>query len=165
MIKTVILVFVLLIHCQLDNTKSNQDVQKSKTISPTGDECIEGDCKEGYGKMIYADGSSYEGNFKNSKKDGLGKYKYNFSGSIYEGDWKEDKQEGLGTIIYEDGSVYKGRLKDGAYDGYGIMKYSDGMEFRGQFKDHEVTKGHMYKNGIIFCKNAETKKDFTIGCK
>jgi len=32
--------------------------------------------KEGYGREIYYDGSYYEGQFKEDKKDGFGKYSW-----------------------------------------------------------------------------------------
>jgi hypothetical protein len=35
-------------------------------------DCIEGDCVDGLGRMTYADGSSYLGEWKNSKRHGQG---------------------------------------------------------------------------------------------
>ena len=41
-------------------------------------------------------GHSYEGEYKNGKKEGQGTMRY-VSGNVYEGQWKADKKEGLGT--------------------------------------------------------------------
>ena len=42
--------------------------------------------------MCYNDGSRYEGDWKNDKKQGKGIIFYN-NGSRYEGDWKNDKKK------------------------------------------------------------------------
>ena len=40
----------------------------------------------------------YEGETKNGKKEGKGKYIYN-NGNRYEGDWKNDIKEGKGILL------------------------------------------------------------------
>ena len=65
----------------------------------------EGSCvsfkAHGFGKLTkYKDGeyeSTYEGEFKNDKKEGNGKYTFP-NGSIYEGEWKNDVAFGKGKI-------------------------------------------------------------------
>ena len=42
---------------------------------------------DGTGKIIYSDGSSYNGSFKMNKKDGFGIYSFQ-NGYKYEGFWK-----------------------------------------------------------------------------
>lgn len=65
--------------------------------------CLEGNCTNGKGTYIWADGSKYVGEWKNSKRHGFGKYYYT-SGSIYEGNWSDDKKNGTGVLyIYEKG--------------------------------------------------------------
>lgn len=46
----------------------------------------------------YADKSSYEGNFLNGKKHGVGKFLLS-NGSTYEGAFREDKIEGKVTNL------------------------------------------------------------------
>lgn len=41
------------------------------------------------GRLIHNDGDVYEGNWVNSKADGVGSYLH-FDGSRYEGEWKND---------------------------------------------------------------------------
>lgn len=44
----------------------------------------------GNGRLIHADGDSYEGEWKNDKANGQGKYLH-LDGAKYEGGWLEDK--------------------------------------------------------------------------
>ena len=50
--------------------------------------------------MSYANGSEYEGMWKNGKKHGPGK-KVNEDGTKYEGNYKNDKPHGLGKYTWE----------------------------------------------------------------
>ena len=52
--------------------------------NPFENKCISGDCSNGYGMYIF------------------------YSGLTYEGDWKNGKREGKGKIIYPDGAKYEG---------------------------------------------------------
>ena len=54
----------------------------------------------GKGILINSDGTKYEGDFYNNKKQGVGKYYYSKS-KIYEGEWLNGKQHGKGRIIKE----------------------------------------------------------------
>jgi len=64
------------------------------------------------GAKTYADGDVYEGEFKNDKRHGEGKYTF-ADGDVYEGNWKDGKRHGEGKMTYADGSVYEGNWKDG----------------------------------------------------
>ncbi len=44
----------------------------------------------GKGKLIYASGDIFEGEWLNDKADGKGIY-YHINGAKYEGEWKDDK--------------------------------------------------------------------------
>ena len=55
----------------------------------------------------YPDGTKYEGEWKNEKKEGKGKLYFDLvgirsypNGDIYEGGWKEDQKSGQGIILY-----------------------------------------------------------------
>ena len=54
------------------------------------DECIKGDCNNGYGTYTEADGSKYVGGWKDGKEHGQGTYTY-ADGRKDAGEWKEDK--------------------------------------------------------------------------
>ena len=51
----------------------------------------------GFGKYIWKDGRSYEGQYLTDKKHGYGVYKWP-DGRTYAGYWKEGKQHGLGEF-------------------------------------------------------------------
>ena len=65
----------------------------------------------GKGKFTYQDGSFYEGEFVNGKKNGYGIYKWD-NDKYYEGKWKNDKQNGYG-VYYDKNKVIKGFWIDG----------------------------------------------------
>ena len=91
----------------------------------------EGDIKEGkregYGKYYYSTGDIYEGEFKNNLKNGKGKYIY-CNKDIYEGDYKNGKIHGNGKYIYNEGDSYEGEYKNGHRDGQGIYIYANGNQ-------------------------------------
>jgi hypothetical protein len=69
-------------------------------------QCVEGDCKNGNGKVIYPDYSQYTGLFENGlRKQGILTYK---SGDIYEGGFSKNKREGYGKYTYKSGEEFKG---------------------------------------------------------
>ena len=57
--------------------------------------------------MIYENGTSYEGGFKNNLKDGIGLFKFE-DGSQYYGEWKDDHKSGRGTYTWTDGMKFEG---------------------------------------------------------
>ena len=94
----------------------------------------------------------YEGQMKNNKLEGKGKYYYN-NGSIYEGEWKNDKKEGKGIFIFPNGDRYEGDFKDDNFDGKGVFLINVSSmkpdKYEGEFKNGQKNgKGiHYYKNG------------------
>lgn len=44
------------------------------------------------------DGSMYEGDYFENKKEGRGKFTF-VSGNVYDGEWKEGKQDGIGVLM------------------------------------------------------------------
>ena len=53
-------------------------------------ECIKGDCSNGYGTYTYANGSKYDGEWKDAKRNGLGTYTF-ANGTVDKGIWKNNK--------------------------------------------------------------------------
>ena len=66
--------------------------------------------REGMGKIIWPDGSVYEGWWKNDKANGRGRLVH-ADGDVYDGEWKNDKAHGIGVYqhydrLYADGQKY-----------------------------------------------------------
>ena len=92
-----------------------------------------GDCINGKGKKVFANGDIYEGNFKNGKLDGFGIFisaikdskGVEISAKIYEGEWRNNKKEGKGklTVHKNDKSkIYSGQFVNGKLNGEGKIE-------------------------------------------
>ena len=77
-------------------------------------QCIEGDCKNGYGTFTFPDGRKYVGESKDNKKHGQGTFTW-IDGKKYVGQWKDGEQHGQGTYTHGDGTKYVGEFKDSEY--------------------------------------------------
>jgi hypothetical protein len=63
---------------------------------------------------IYADGSRYEGEWKNMKKHGKGMYQY-ANGDKYIGDWIDDRRTGQGVFTWINGNRYEKKYSEIAF--------------------------------------------------
>ena len=81
----------------------------------------------GYGICIYSNGEKYEGKWKYSQKNGIGKL-YKKNKEIYYGEFKKDKIEGYGIYIYSNGEKYEGEWKNNVREGYGILYKLKGIK-------------------------------------
>ena len=78
--------------------------------------CISGDCESGNGVFAYADGSKYEGNFKNRELNGWGTWHFP-NGDKYVGNFKDNYSHGKGTLFHADGTETIGHWIEGEYKG------------------------------------------------
>jgi hypothetical protein len=121
-----------------DRVKIQRLVNELIPYMKTVKEGYEGELKDGKphgkGKYVYADGNVYEGDWKDDKKHGKGK-SVNADGAVYEGDWKDDKKHGQGRFVYADGAVYEGDWKDDKKHGQGKFVYADENVYEGIWKD------------------------------
>ena len=135
---------------QDDSDQSEAEVffvtrEKTCILSPRGNEISRGlykgqilnKRKEGYGKMVYSDGTKYKGDFENDLKNGKGEQTYS-NGEIYNGDWVQGKQTGSAIITYNkpDNAVYDGEITEGWLNGAGIFK-SNFLIYDGEFKNNK----------------------------
>jgi len=131
--------------------------------------CVSGDCLNGEGIWAYADGSRYEGLFRDGKSNGKGTF-YDVSGATYEGSFRNNLKHGQGTLIKVDGTKQRGQWLDGEYLGEGLVakdgegcvsgNCSDGQgtyiysksaaRYVGTFKD-----GLAHGKGICYYANGE----------
>ncbi len=117
-----------------------------------------GGTPDGYGKIVYDDGSSYDGYWKNGQyhgkgtrvwetgdsytgdwvnyiRTGYGVYKWPGGGS-YDGYWLNDQFHGKGTRVWDNGSTYTGDWVNGFRCGEGTMKWTDNNSYyTGGWKD------------------------------
>jgi preprotein translocase subunit SecB len=89
--------------------------------------------RSGFGTHVYADGSKYEGEFKDGMHNGVGIF--TSDGSTYEGEFKDDQFNGRGTMTHPNGNKYIGEFKDGFRDGKGTLNFANGDKYIGEFKD------------------------------
>ena len=108
-------------------TSSNDKKQESED-SDKG-ECVSGNCKNGYGHL-QMDWGYYEGNFKDSMFDGMGKLTYT-NGVTYVGMFKDDNFNGKGKLSYPN-KYLEGNFVGSKMVGEGIEveTMSDGMVLR-----------------------------------
>ena len=67
--------------------------------------CKEGNCENGYGKWVYTDKTTYEGEWVGTKKHGQGTETWP-NGYIYKGEFKNSEWSGQGTLTFPNGATY-----------------------------------------------------------
>ncbi len=77
-------------------------------------ECIEGNCRNGYGTFSFPDGQKYVGQFKNGKRHGQGSQTWPL-GDKYVGQWADGKKHGSGTYTWPSGRKRVGRWENNAW--------------------------------------------------
>ena len=82
------------------------------STSVFANECISGDCVNGYGTYVWDDGGKYIGESKNNLSHGQGTLTY-ADVDKYVGEYKNGVQQGNGTYTYADGTTENGIWKNG----------------------------------------------------
>lgn len=107
--------------------------------------CIEGDCQNGYGKILYTNGGTKSGNFINGKLNGYGVIVW--GKGIFEGDTL--KGYFVNGITKENGTLYKAAF-DATF--VGIFEDKDDMDY-----ENNPTTGYFK---VYFGKNSLWKGTF-----
>ena len=68
---------------------------------------------EGYGIFYFNNGNRYDGEGKNSKKDGKARFYFNDGKIIYDGYYKDGVRHGKGTWYYSDGDSRQAKYNMG----------------------------------------------------
>jgi hypothetical protein len=127
------------------------------------------DLMNGEGKMTYANGNTYDGQwndgdhngfgmfvcadyeyigqFKNGLRHGLGSCTCKHDGATYDGEWQNDEWFGQGKYTC-DIYTYVGSFACNDSNGYGVATWNDGAIYTGFW-----TKGLMNGEGSYTCKN------------
>lgn len=108
----------------------------------------------GKGVFRFNDGASYEGEYKNGKKDGFGTFIFS-NGEKYIGYYRKGVRNGLGTYMFADGCKYVGYFLNGSFNGFGRYYWPDGDWFEGEYRDDK-------RNGLGVYHFANGRWDF--GC-
>ncbi|MEM6398234.1 MAG: caspase family protein [Bacteroidota bacterium] len=122
--------------------------------------CIKGNCQNGYGTYLFADGAKYIGDFKRGKLHGRGILYYTDS-TKYMGNWIDQHQHGRGRMVFPDGSIYFGGFRLSKYHGEGTFTFANGNELEGiwqngisggegifKFANGDYYKGEIYDNKL-----------------
>ena len=105
----------------------------------------------GSGKYFFPNGTTYVGEVLNGFRHGFGKFESPKEELSYEGNWKNGLKNGIG-IMKKKGSTYEGNWKDGYIDGKGKLKWKSGNIYKGDFK-----MGKMDGNGYMIWFNENKK--------
>ncbi|TGK18869.1 MORN repeat-containing protein [Leptospira kmetyi] len=87
--------------------------------------CIEGNCKNGFGKLRFSDGATYTGNFEQFQFHGFGIF-HHPKGDFYQGGWLFGKKNGKGVYEYADKSKYEGEFLENKKQGVGVFTWPGG---------------------------------------
>jgi len=107
----------------------------------------------GFGKFKCRD-YDYTGNFKNGNRHGLGFNKCHHDGSTYEGEWVDDEMNGQGkynNVLY----TYVGTFEGSDANGYGKQIWHDGAIYEGIW-----VNGLMNGEGTYTCKSYKYVGEF-----
>ena len=91
-----------------------------------------GETKEGKphgkGKLITKEGDVFEGTFVNGEGEGFFKVRY-ADGETFEGYFKKNLAEGKGKYLFKSRNLYEGEYKNGKCHGFGKLYYANGDKY------------------------------------
>ena len=129
------------------------DENKKKTGYGT---CMFGKCeytgefvdgiRQGYGVMRFANYDIYDGDWKDGKMDGTGKYKFydpqkDKYSQVYEGQFRNGVRDGKGRMTFSNHDVYDGTWQNDHRTGIGICWFGNGSVFQGIWKFDQMIRG------------------------
>jgi len=99
------------------NEESMQKQKHGQGIYKDGANTFEGtfeyDQINGKGRMVWANGAQYDGDFVKGNMEGFGVYIWPNKVQKYEGSWINNKMHGRGKFTSEDGKVWNGYFYNG----------------------------------------------------
>ncbi|XP_039223418.1 MORN repeat-containing protein 1 isoform X3 [Crotalus tigris] len=108
--------------------------------------------KHGRGKLLFKDGSYYEGEFADGEIVGHGLRYWASTGNTYSGQFLFGELHGHGVFHYGNGGRYEGEFCYGIREGYGSLIGKDGETYQGSFHNNKKHGGGKMKflNGDKF---------------
>jgi hypothetical protein len=91
---------------------------------------------DGKGKIEYANGNSYEGDFVDGHIEGFGTFMDSNNGR-YDGEFKDGNMHGNGKLIFPNGDVYEGDFVENHMEGTGTYECPGSYCYKGEWKDSE----------------------------
>uniref|UniRef100_A0A2K6FG12 MORN repeat containing 1 n=1 Tax=Propithecus coquereli TaxID=379532 RepID=A0A2K6FG12_PROCO len=105
--------------------------------------------KHGRGKLLFKDGSYYEGEFVDGEITGEGCQHWAWSGNTYSGQFVLGEPQGRGVVKYKAGGYYEGEVAHGLREGHGFLVDQAGQVYQGSFhSNRRHGRGQMlFQNG------------------
>ncbi len=119
--------------------------------------------RKGFGKYFPGEGTVYEGEWKNDRRNGHGK-EILPNGDVFEGEWENDLRHGKGEIIYANRGKYEGNW-DHEKNSFGTMRYLNGNVYMGEWLREKANReGTMtYANKDVYIGNWKDNQRDGIG--
>ncbi|XP_052830912.1 MORN repeat-containing protein 2-like [Octopus bimaculoides] len=91
---------------------------------------------------IFPNGDRYEGQYVysqdgNVQRSGFGKHIL-ADGTLYEGMWKDDAMNGTGLLRHSSGDVYEGEFLNNQFHGEGTYTWANGSYVKGNFVKNKM---------------------------
>ena len=116
--------------------------------------------KDGQGKIIYVNGSTYEGGWSNDRKHSHGRMFDNLSGDIYNGDYVDGKRNGRGRMYFAtQQEIYDGDWQNDRRQGEGYIINRKGVVNSGDFRADYMEGKLTYQKTL---SPVETEKIFKV---
>ena len=88
--------------------------------------------KHGGGKLVYIDGSFYQGAWRNGKREGYGEFTTK-DGTLFKGQWSNDMKNGDGKLIQVDGVTIKTTWLNDKKNGQAVITSKDGKTSEAEY--------------------------------
>ena len=101
---------------------------------------------DGQGLMFFLGVGTYKGSFSNGQIEGTGRFDYQ-NGAIYEGDWRDNRKHGIGKWIDTDRlSLYDGEWENDQKHGRGAFIEGSSLTNEGVWKEDNLVEMTNFQN-------------------